>query len=259
MGAFTCNRIKINKNTNLNIISIDEITDELKILLDSKLVLICEGDSESNIGIVKKRLTNFIDSKKKGSNLKMGLVAEFFIHLYLSTLGFKQECILLNLEESSMKKGFDGYYSNNNKQWIMESKSGSGTTKKIAHRGKLVEAYTDLKQKLDGKSSNNPWQNAYNHAQLIDVGTSKSIRSYIKAMSDDYVKESYYDIADFSIIPASTIYVDNSTFSCIECELIDSIKKVIKDKEYEDAEIICITKKSMKLFFDYLEIDCEVL
>lgn len=259
MDAFTCSRIKININTNLNIISIDEITDDLKKLLDSKLVLICEGNSESNIGIVKKRLTNFIDSKKKGNNIKMGLVAEFFIHLYLSTLGFKQECLFLNLEEASMKKGFDGYYSNNSKQWIMESKSCSGTTNKIAHRSKIVEAYTDLKNKLDGKSSNNPWQNAYNHAQLIDVETSKSIRSYIKDMSDDYIKKRYYDIRDFSIIPTSTIYVDSSTFSCVECDLIDSIKKGIKDKDYKDAEIICITKKSMKLFFDYLAIDCEVI
>lgn len=36
-----------------------------------------------------------------------GAVAEFFVHLYLNILGLKQECLFLNLEENSIKKGFD--------------------------------------------------------------------------------------------------------------------------------------------------------
>ena len=79
----------------------------------------------------------------KDDTTKIGAVAEFFIHLFLRELGYKQEFLFYNLEERSIKKGFDGYFSQGETQFIVESKSGFESTRNISHKAKIKEAYND--------------------------------------------------------------------------------------------------------------------
>jgi hypothetical protein len=176
----------INSNVVIHIIDIDDINSDLKLFIDEHFVNICEGDSGSYLEQVKRIVLDFLSSKDL--NTKMGATAEFFLHLYLKLLGYKQECLYLNLEEGSIKKGFDGYYSLNDiEEYIMESKSGSSSTNGISHPSKIKEAYNDLKNSLAGtKSNNNSWKNAYNHASHIDVKTANKIRKNIKKLSDEF-------------------------------------------------------------------------
>ena len=55
----------------------------------------------------------------------------------------KQEFLFFNLEENSIKKGFDGLFSKDSETFLVESKSGTILTKGISHRTKLKTAYTD--------------------------------------------------------------------------------------------------------------------
>lgn len=138
----------------------------------------------------------------------MGAIAKFFIHLYMNLSSFTQECMFLNLEEGSIKIGFDGYYSIHNIQWIMKSKSGSINSKNICHENKLKEAIADLKGKFEGNAENNPWQNAYSHACHCDVGTPADIRISIKNLSDEYVLKKFHELQDFNIMPCVTIFLN---------------------------------------------------
>ncbi|MHB8034046.1 hypothetical protein FDA95_02715 [Clostridium botulinum] len=231
----------INGHIDLYVMNVKENSQELLDYIDEYIVSICEGDSESKIINVKKELLEFLN-RKKDSTTRMGAVAEFFVHLILNSSSYKQECLFLNLEENSIKKGFDGYYSKNNEEWIMESKSGMSTTMNISHPIKLKEAYDDLKEKLRGNVLNNPWKNAYNHASHIDVKTDKSIRAHIKAMSDDFLNSKYAEIREFNIIPASTIFLDNSWEDVDLKSLIMEISAKVNDFEYKKLNLICITK-----------------
>ena len=74
--------------------------------LDDNFVAICEGASDTDILTVKKRVRELFSTKN--NDWKMGATAEFFVHLYIRLNGFRQECLYLNLEENSIKKGFDG-------------------------------------------------------------------------------------------------------------------------------------------------------
>jgi hypothetical protein len=245
--------INININISIHIIDIEDINSSLKQFIDEHFVSICEGDSGSNLEQVKK---NVLDSlSRKDSNTKMGATAEFFLHLYLKSLGYKQECLYLNLEEGSIKKGFDGYYSLDDiEEYIMESKSGSSSTNGISHPSKIKEAYSDLKNSLAGtKSNNNPWKNAYNHASHIDVKTAKSIRKNIKKLSDEFDDNIFHNIKDFNIIPASTIFLDNIWNDEYSKEIINDLKKLSKKFEFSKLNIICITQQSLELFERYLE------
>ncbi|MCB4747973.1 MAG: hypothetical protein LGB54_05185 [Sulfurovum sp.] len=249
---FQANIKTINSNITIHIIDIDSFNNELIQFIDEHFVTICEGDSGSNLEQVKKLVIGFLTSKD--TNTKMGATAEFFLHLYLKFLGYKQECLYLNLEERSIKKGFDGYYSIDREEYIMESKSGSINTSGISHPNKIEEAYKDLKNSLVGtKSKNNPWKNAYNHASHVDVGTAKNIRKNIKKLSDEFNDGSFHEIKNFNIIPASTIFLDGIWHDDYSKDIIDELESLSHKFEFTKLNIICITQQSLKLFEEYLE------
>ena len=251
--------VNINQNVNLHIFELQEITDEIKNSIDSKIVNITNGTRKRDLKIVKIKLKNFLASKK-GSTIEMGAIAEFFIHLYLSTKGYKQECLFFNLEENSIKKGFDGYYSNDDVEWIMESKSGLSSTEGISHKSKIKEAYNDLDKRLKGikkpsETINNLWENAYNHAKHGDVNTKQNIISKIENFSNEFELGVFKDIKDFNIIPSATIFLDDIWVDNDIGKIKTDITKLVSTLQYQKLEVICFTKKSLNLFLDYLNLE----
>ena len=243
---------EIDGDNYIHIINIEKIDQKLKLFIDKNIVTICEGTSDTDCGSMKRQLIDFLDSKK-GSNIETGAIAEFFIHLYLNDLGFKQEFLFLNLEEGSMKKGFDGYYSFKNEEWLLESKSGQVSSLNISHHSKIKEAYDDLSDKVSGKGkTNNPWRNAYNHADLKSVDCSDSIRKNIKKLSNEFKRGVFHGIEDFNIMPGSTIFLEGAWVPIDAVELEKEIRKLITRFKFKKINIICINKKSVDLFLDYL-------
>jgi hypothetical protein len=235
----------------LHIIDIDQIDQSLTDCIDEKFVKICEGNSGTDLSLVKQRLVKFL-TPKKGSTTEGGAIAEFFLHLFLNQSGFTPQFLYFNLEEGSIKKGFDGYYLYNGEEWILESKSGSITTAGISHSSKVKEAYEDLYGKLAGKGTNNPWRNAYNHASHIDVGAENSVRASISKFSNEYVKGKFHKIDDFNVIPGSTIFL-NGTWIAPDASTIETeMEELVKTLKFKKIKIVCITKKSIQIFWDYL-------
>jgi len=221
-------------------------------LIDQRIVSICEGSSTTTLDEIKERLVVFL-TPKKGSTIEMGAIAEFFSHLYLNEIGFKQEFLFLNLEEGSIKKGFDGYYSRLDETWIYESKSGSKSTEKISHKRKIKEAYADLDGKISGNVKNNPWQNAYHHASQIDVNSEIGIRNQLKKFANEFTMKKYHEIESFNIIPGSTIFVDG-VWSQIDSDVLEAeLKGVVEKLQFKKIHIVCVNKASVQLFWDYLE------
>ena len=188
MIPFVVKEYTFSERAVLTIIDIENINEVVKATLDEYFVPICEGNSGSNLSTVKTRVRNLFATKEY--EWIMGATAEFFVHLYIRLTGFKQECLFLNLEENSIKKGFDGYYSKDGQEWLMESKAGSIDSKGISHADKVTLAMNDLSKKVSGKDKsgkkklpNNPWQEAYAHASQYDVGTAANIRKNIKEHS----------------------------------------------------------------------------
>lgn len=240
---------EITKGNFLHLIQVEKIDSKLKALIEKHIVDICEGDTGNDIKIVKAQLKTFLKSKKD-STIEMGAIAEFFLHLYLNEMGFKQECLFFNLEEGSIKKGFDGYYSLLNEEWILESKSGSINTANISHPKKVKEAYEDLEQKLIGNVSNNPWNNAFNHARVVNSST--DIKKNLKKLSNEFVKKKPQAIKKFNIIPSSTIFLEGVWKTSDPDELQTLVQKLVKTFKFNKITIICIDKKSLELFKSYL-------
>jgi len=241
----------ISSNEEIYLISIEEINDEMKQILDNFFVQICEWQSWTDLELVKNDFIDYLDRKGK-SELKKWIISELFIHLFLNYKWFKQECLFMNLEENSIKKWFDWYYTLGKDEWLMESKSGSIQSKDTTHPKKIKAWYDDLKWKIWKKQANNPWKNAYHHAKHWDVNTDESIIKNIKKFSDNYRKGIYNKICDFNIIPASTIFLEWNWEEVNELELRKEIQNIITTMDYKKIIVICITKKSIDLIYDYL-------
>lgn len=246
----------INDNLQISIFEVKELNADIRQCLDENLIAICEGEhSLSDIVIVKKRIVKlFKEKSKKNNNWVMGAIAEFFIHLYMNLTGYSQDCMFFNLEENSIKKGFDGYYNLEDTHWVMESKSGSILTDNISHKGKVKEAITDLTDKFEGRAKNNPWQNAYNHACHCDVGTPADIRKSIKKLSDEYTSDNFHNLDDFNIIPCATIFLDTTWCPKDKDILVTEVQEAIKNTKYKNAHLICVTQGNIDIFNQYINI-----
>lgn len=258
MTPFVIEEHAISDNAVLTIIDIENIGGAVKNVLDENFVSICEGDSGSSLSTVKTRVKNLFSSKNP--EWIMGAIAEFFIHLYIRLAGFKQECLFLNLEENSIKKGFDGYYSKDGLEWLMESKAGSMDSKGISYSGKVILAMNDLSGKVSGRDKsgkkklpNNPWQEAYSHASQYDVGTAANIRNNIKKLADDFTNGKFRSIEEFNTMPCGTVFL-SGVWSQPDHNFIKGDIERISDKlKGKQVHAICVTHRSTELFIKYIE------
>lgn len=233
----------------LYIVRIREISPILKSFIDEKIGKICDGKGPHDLAIIKRRLLKFLNDKKN-STLETGAIAEFFVHLFLNSRRLQPQFIFFNLEEGSVKKGFDGYYISDGEDWICESKSGHYKAPKITHVGKVKEAYMDLHTKLSGKTSNNSWRNAYRHA--IQVGGKKGLQKKMRALSDEYDQGQYHKIDDFNIIPCGTVFLSGKWQHFDGDVITQEVKTAISKFRFKKIRIICLTKISKQIFLDYL-------
>ena len=243
---------ELDDGNNLHFINIRALDDEITTHIDNSIVSICEGAAGTELSTIKQRLIAFL-TPKRGSTTEMGAIAEFFGHLYLTEVGFNQEFLFLNLEEGSIKKGFDGYYTLGDETWIYESKSGSAATDGATHESKVSLAYGDLRDKISGTPANNPWQNAYNHACHIDVGTDVSVRQNLKALARAFTQGIRQDIGSFNIIPGSTLFIEGVWSDINKDDLAPKLERLIDSFSFTKIHIVCVNKASINLFWTYLE------
>jgi len=232
-------------------INVDKIEGDFEKYLDDIIGEICEGYVEFDLRTIKNRLVRFFSSKVD-STLEIGAIAEFICHAYIKTLGYRQEFLFENLEEGSIKKGFDGYYTCKGAQYIFESKSGLSTTIGICHKDKVKEAFNNLRDKLIGKGPNDPWRNAYHHASQMDVGTDAAIRKQLKRFSTDYIAGKYVGIDKMNVMPGSTIFFEGTWEAIDIVATYSAVSEVIKKMNCTSINAICVNKCSKTEFINYL-------
>lgn len=260
---FLCYKDKLSDNSLFYFFSLNLEDSTQRELFDKYLVSIYEGKKHaSTIELTKRRIIKTFKTKLGNTNWLIGSTAEIYLHLLLNVLNYNQECLYQNLEENSIKKGFDGVYTDSdNKLWILESKAGADTSEQISHLSKVKEAYTDLTNKLSGTSENepnDPWMNALHHAD--STTTSDDIKTKISKLSEDYVLDISHSIDEYNIIPSGTVFIvsENEPDNFNDVRIIkDQINEYFKDKDYKNLIVICSTQKAYKSFLDYIGVPYE--
>jgi hypothetical protein len=243
--------ISLGYNNFIHVIEIENIDPDFANLIDEKIRLITEGVTDTDITKIKKRLSDFLQ-RKKGTKIEMGAVAEFMVHLYMNEKGFKQEFIFFNLEERSIKKGFDGYYTINDEEWILESKSGTISTSGISHKSKFIEAYSDLENKIKDSQGNNPWRNAYTHACHRPVESADDIIKNLKTLAEDFDSGNFKKLENLNLLPAATIFLEGTWSSINQSVLLADLKASLATRKFKGINILCVHIKSLELLQNFL-------
>lgn len=254
---FEVKDLEISANIKLYTFKVRQINKEIYQLLDENIIQICEGrnSKEYSIDDTKKQLKKLFENKD--FNKKIGLVSEFFSHLFLNKLNFIQEFMYFNLEENSMKKGFDGVYSKFEKIWLMESKSGKAN-ESIDHLTKINEAFKDINDKLTGKVHNNPWRNALSHMLMKTVDTEEKFRNEVSRLSKDFLNGKFSKLEEHNIIPVSTLFFEGTEIENYDFEKLKiKISELSQRYNCKESYVLCISQENLKFFENYLGIGVE--
>lgn len=197
---------------------------------------------------VKREIYKLILSKN--DKQKRGICAEFFMHIFLRYIGYTQECLFSNLEENSMKKGFDGVYEFSNDFWIAESKCGNKV--KIKHKDKIREALDDIETKVSDTSRNNPWQNAVNHIVIRHNGNdyNNSLSKRIANLSKEYADNIPHTSSEFNLIPTSTLFINDYQS---DDDIKKDIEAILVGRKIKKMAVLCINNNIYNEFIKYLE------
>ncbi|WP_431807679.1 hypothetical protein [Lysinibacillus sphaericus] len=244
----------LNDKFEFHYIQIGDITDEFKVFLNNNLTSICKGEYHINeLKYIKIQLKDFLRGKEKDENKKLGSISELYAHLFFKSLEFSNKFVFLNLEENSLKKGFDGFFEKAGEHWILDSKSGHYQTKNISHRSKILEANRSAKEQILGETENNPWENAFNHANSGDVRADESLLKVIRRFSNQYMDKNFIRPNELNVILASTIFLFDSWKEQTIDYLITQLNNIDKNFDFAKTIIFCSNQKNYEDFINYLE------
>jgi hypothetical protein len=196
------------------------------------------------LSVLIDRLEKNLDERKKH-----GYIAELLSCCILRDYGFSQEYCCENLEENSMKKGFDGLYSKEEKLYILESKSSySFRIHGDKHATTVRKAYADINNRFTYGTTNNPWANAVYHAKAAK--TKDTLVKQLTELSSKWQKGVFGKNEDNNIILASTIFSETIFENALNYEYI---QEIIDNHNVKDEIVLLNELKTSNIILDYLK------
>lgn len=227
------------------------ITTEEKDYIRANLIDIASPFNEDvTYQAVAKDLLKFLESKSKSNGpgtTEFGAVAEFLLTVICRHLGLEQGHSYRNLEENSIKKGFDGVYLDRaNNVWLLESKStftqdNRGDTISIAKNG--------LKSFVTGQTDNDPWRNAVTHAMAREH-RNKSLIKQLKNIEKDYQDEKYMATNEVRAILESTVFTNDINYAG---NTVSDLAKKIYTHEFLEEIVLAMNVKDVDVLKDILK------
>lgn len=257
---FNIDTLNITEKLSFHFLSINEYDKKIKEAFNQNLASMVNGiDGDDDILIVKEELKKWFKNKEQDDAKKCGYIAEFICHFYLRHLKYRQFFLFQNLEEAnSMKKGFDGLYRLGNELWLYESKSTLPRSKEQNHNSNISEAFNDLKKKIEGNKLDsggepiNPWHNALTHASQVQIRPDKTLCNHLTKLKKNFIGKKYEKINNYSVIPSSTIFLEDKWHIINSDDLREKLHKLCKRYKYKSMSVICINKKSINNFLEYI-------
>ncbi len=190
------------------------------------------------------------------------MIGELLTHILLFTTNshFEPANPFFNMEEGSIKKGFDiiVFDSKLDQMWISEVKSGSaGVSKANSFNNSLLNtAKNDLKTRLS-ENETNLWHNAINGA--IKALSGGKVKDRINQILDECYQEAVDEKQDGSsknVILISVTYKNISDPISIE-EVEKKGNKTVDEKLFRRVIVFSIQKKTYQRVAEFLESEAE--
>lgn len=259
--------VNFSANDSYAICHIHSLSDDLKDLIRSNLSTICHGSHiedylDQPTYHYQSTIASFIERyEKKTPDTKKGMIGEFLSHILITNFFDQYEIAsaFFNLEEKSIKKGFDLilYNTEDNSAWITEVKSGNlhkdkdhdQTTKTL-----LDTAKNDLNNRLNEQETQY-WHNAINHVRA-SVHDEKDYRNtLVKLLREDFSNEAAAGNAnslDKNVVLISNLF--EPLDALISCEPAKTMSESLADgKIFQKAIVLSIQKTTYENVINFLK------
>lgn len=243
--------------------TIEDISDELKDVIRERLSEICHGAAKASrksvIYSYKKTLRAFFEKfDTKSADTQKGMIGELLTHvLFLHyEVGFRAASPFFNMEEDSIKKGFDLVLHHNatSEIWFVEVKAGEcGSETSINKLGSLLSlAKNGLKTALNSER-NTLWQNAVNGANLVIQNS--GLKSQIETLLESYNEKAVAGESvstDYNAVLVAVCFSGAQAFaSGAEFEGRHTTQKDMN--EFRDLMSIAVQKDAIQSLIDFLK------
>jgi hypothetical protein len=243
------------------------ISKEFEDLLKEQLPIICHGQFKSDMNINRYSYLNTIKEfweryKTKSDDIKVGMVGELLVHVLINAYhrDFKTMSPFFNMEERSIRKGFDLVLFKNNSIWLAEIKSGRLHKNKNADETKndlLNLAKRDLQKRVE-EGAFSIWENAIN-AATITMGQNKKI-------SETMIQNLYKLCDEISMglsqsnrsnaLLASTIFeISGSKIS--EQKTKEFLEQIESEKIFNNVFVMAMQQKTLDSFESFFQKEAE--
>lgn len=250
MGLLDTSVIKatIKDSIEMVITDIQFFSDDEKQYIEENLVEIAKGrDSNFPVKTIAKKILKFMS----GQDIKTinGAAAEFFLVCILRKQGYSQEYCYRNLEENSIKKGFDGVFIKDDVLWLAESKSSDSlTVHDNKHQVTISKAYRGISKQLCGGGTNDPWENAANHARA--TRSSDALIKRLTQLSVDYTDDNYQSIEKSNVILGSTVIATNISMINKETSIIEGY---LNNHVANNELVVVVNLRDSQILTQFLE------
>lgn len=262
--------VTFDRSGNQAICHVDEFSEELKSLIRKNLSNICHGSIadilRDNIAYsYNSTLSAFLQRyDKKDDNTKKGMIGEFLSHILLPHYfeEFEVASVFFNLEENSIKKGFDLilYKRGDQSAWITEVKSGNLHQNKTADQTTstlLNKAKDDLNTRLNEENTTY-WYNAINHVRA-KVADEKDYKNILVTILAEEVGEAIQGQANSE---DNQVVLISSLFSSLEDKITHQPAETIltsinNDNLFLDTVAFSIQKEAYQHVVDFIRSEAE--
>jgi hypothetical protein len=257
-------RYALDTASQVSLCIVDDLSEELKQILRSELSKVCHGVAKAtaskNIYSYQRTVKEFLKRyRDKTPDIKTGMIGELLCHILLFNYRphLKPASPYFNMEEASIKKGFDLIVTNktDNSLWIAEVKSGGvGESEKHKKIRSLIDlAKNDLIKRV---SSENPtlWHSAINNVELaVESGTAEKeillglVESFLDASETKTTDLSTLNVILVPILFETTI--DELDFGIIR----NKYEKLAINNPFGAYTIFAIQKSTITKVEDFLQ------
>jgi hypothetical protein len=242
-------------------------SEELKKEIRARLSTICYGPDDVNRDLARTKYKNTLKEfnnryHKKSDKIKKGMIGELLTHILIFKLYKNYSPInpFFNMEEGSIKKGFDLVIYDNNLDeiWISEVKSGNAQSQKadVFNKSLLNTAKNDLKTRL-GRNKANLWHNAINGAKVALLNGSVKER-IIEILNDCSQKslEGESHISLKNVILISVTFKGTNDPITIS-EVTSKGQTIINEAIFKKVIVFSIQKETYDRVFQFLSSEAE--
>ena len=257
--------VVVEKNEKFSVCHVVDLSDDLKELIRNKLSVICHGThileyGEHPLYSYKNTIRSFLDRyDRKADSTQKGIVGELLTHVLLTEVydDFDVVTAFFNLEEKSIKKGFDLilFKPDEDTVWITEVKSGE------LHKDKTVDQTTldflklakaDLDKRLN-ESESMFWYNALNSVRAALIEEKDYKKTIIRILLDEgnaaAGEEAQSD--DNNVVLVSNLFEPLESV-ITAAPALAYLEQLDKAKVFENVIILCLQKGTYSKVVDFL-------